>query len=126
MPETLHTAQQLLERMVKEKQLSPQDAEILRHESKASSQSEEDVLRWLAKEYALSFTTLEEVEPDREVLSLFPARVLLKEQLLPLRRTNGKVEIATARLFATQGLDALKTITGLQLTPVLAPVESIE
>jgi hypothetical protein len=35
---------------------------------------EEDVLRWLAKEYGLtrSYTTLDDVEPDRELLSLFP------------------------------------------------------
>ena len=65
------------------------------------------------------------VEPDRQVLSLFPARVLLKEQLLPLKRDNGAVEIATSRLFATQGLDALKAMTGLSLKPVLAPTEAI-
>jgi general secretion pathway protein E len=66
------------------------------------------------------------VEPDRQLLSLFPARLLLKETLLPLRRTNGIVEIATSRLFATQGLDALKTLTGLSLKPVLASTEAIQ
>ena len=84
------------------------------------------MLRWLAGEYELAFTTLDEVEPDRQLLSLFPARILLKEELLPLRRVNGTVEVATSRLFATQGLDALKTLTGLNLTPVLAPSEAIQ
>jgi type II secretion system protein E len=70
-------------------------------------------------------SALDAVEPDRQVLSLFPARVLLKEQLLPLKRDNGAVEIATSRLFATQGLDALKAMTGLSLRPVLAPTEAI-
>jgi type II secretion system protein E len=116
---------QMLERMVQTRQLSQQDAEILKHASVACS-SEEDVLRWLASEYGLTFSKLDDVEPDREVLSSFPARVLLKEQLLPLRRVNGKVEVATSRLFATQGLDSLKTISGLQLVPVLAPIEAIE
>ena len=51
-------------------------------------QTEADVLRWLAKEYDLAFTTLEDVEPDRQLLSLFPARILLKEELLPLRRAE--------------------------------------
>ena len=83
------------------------------------------MLRWLAKEYGLGFTTLENVEPDRELLSLFPARVLLKEELLPLQRVNGMVEVATSRLFATQGLDTLKTLTGLKIKPVLAPTEAI-
>jgi len=46
--------------------------------------------------------------------------------LLPLRRTNDVVEVATSRLFAPQGLDALKTLTGLRLRPVLAPSEAIQ
>src|SRR5436190_19601624 len=122
--------QQLLDRMVKGKQLSPQDAEMLARDCSLRStncfESEEEILRWLAKEYDLGFTRLEEVELDRQLLSLFPARILLKEQLLPLQRVNGKVEVATSRLFATQALDGLKTITGLQLIPVLAPAEAIE
>ncbi len=89
-------------------------------------QNEEDVLQWLAKEYAVGFSTLENVEPDRELLSLFPARVLLKEELLPLQRVNGAVEVATSRLFSTQGLDTLKTMTGLKIKPVLAPSEAIQ
>lgn len=121
---------QLLDRMVEAKQLSSLDAETLVRqgcqESGTPLQSEEDVLRWVAKEYDVAYTALEEIEPDRQLLSLFPARILLKEQLLPLRRTNGTVEVATSRLFATQGLDALKTMTGLRLKPVLAPAEAIE
>ena len=119
---------QLLDRMVEAKQLSCADAETLklRLGPKELPQSEEEILRWLAGEYALTYTTLEDMEPDRQLLSLFPARILLKEQLLPLRRVNGAVEVATSRLFATQGLDALKTMTGLRLKPVLAPAEAIE
>src|SRR5437870_4776700 len=121
---------QLLDRMVEAKQLSSADADTLARQCRQGSEtppkSEESVLRWLAKEYDLAYTALEEIEPDRQILSLFPARVLLKEQLLPLRRTNGAVEVATSRLFATQGLDALKTMTGLRLKPVLAPSEAVE
>ncbi|HVM62790.1 MAG TPA: GspE/PulE family protein [Verrucomicrobiae bacterium] len=115
----------LLERMVSDKQLSAVDAEALVR-TKHAVQSEEDVLQWLAKEYGLTYTTLENIEPDRQLLSLFPARILLKEQLLPLRRLNGSAEVATSRLFATQGLDALKTLTGLSLKPVLASTEAIQ
>jgi general secretion pathway protein E/type IV pilus assembly protein PilB len=120
---------QLLEQMVAAKQLSSSDASILSKQNRSGSQkpieTEEEVLRWLAREYGLGFTTLDEVEPDRELLSLFPARVLLKEELLPLQRVNGVVEVATSRLFATQGLDTLKTLTGLRIKPVIAPAEAI-
>jgi general secretion pathway protein E/type IV pilus assembly protein PilB len=121
---------ELLERMIQARQLSPADARSLArrqgHGSGAPVRSEEDVLRWLAHEYGLDFTSLEDMEPDKEVLSLFPARLLLKEELLPLRRINGCVEVATSRLFATQGLDTLRSMTGLRLRPVLAPREAIQ
>jgi general secretion pathway protein E/type IV pilus assembly protein PilB len=116
---------QLLERMVAARQLSSIDAKSLAS-TQTPAQSEEAVLRWLAQEYGLAFTALDDVEPDRQLLSLFPARILLKEELLPLKRLNGTVEVATSRLFATQGLDALKTMTGLNLRPVLATSEAIQ
>jgi general secretion pathway protein E/type IV pilus assembly protein PilB len=117
----------LLDKMVGAKQLSAADMEILLGQKpRTTAKTEEDVLRWLAKEYGLTYTTLDDVDPDRQLLSLFPARILLKEELLPLKRLNGTVEIATSRLFATQGLDALKTLTGLNLKPVLASSEAIQ
>jgi len=115
----------LLDRMVAAQQLSSVDVAFLAR-VKPLVQTEEDVLRWLAAEYGLAYTTLDDVDPDRQLLSLFPARILLKEELLPLKRTNGTVEVATSRLFATHGLDALKTMTGLNLKPVLASSEAIQ
>jgi len=122
-------SKQLLDAMVKRKQLSALDAGVWEKYARSGSRplesNEENVLRWLAKEYDLSFTMLDDVEPDKELLSLFPARVLLKEELLPLSRVNGTVEVATSRLFATQGLDALRSLTGLKIRPVLAPSEAV-
>ncbi len=122
--------QQLLERMVANRQLSALDAEALDRLIKSgrtdTPESEEGVLRWLAAEYGLQFTTLDDVEPDKQVIALFPARLLLKDELLPLRRTDTHVEVATSRLFLTQGLDALKAMTGLRIIPVLAPSEAIQ
>ncbi|HVV71246.1 MAG TPA: GspE/PulE family protein [Verrucomicrobiae bacterium] len=123
------TIKALLDKMVAGRQLSSIDAEALvrsQKEGKSSIRTEEDVLRWLAHEYGLNYTTLDDVEPDRQLLSLFPARILLKEELLPLRRENGSVEVATSRLFSTQGMDALKSMTGLNLKPVLASSEAIQ
>ena len=119
-----------LDKMVALKQLSAADARSFarKHATPggAAVRSEDEILRWLAQEYGLTFTTLEDIEPEKEVLSLFPARMLLKGELLPLRRTNGSVEIATSRLFATQELDALRSLGGLKLKPVLAPSEAIQ
>ncbi|MDA7510229.1 GspE/PulE family protein [bacterium] len=121
---------ELLEQMVAAKQLSSSDASSLQEVATNGKahliESEVAVLQWLADEYGVNFTDLESIEPDRELLSQFPARVLLKEELLPLRKVNGTVEVATSRLFATRGLDTLKTMTGLKLTPVLAPAKVIQ
>jgi type II secretion system protein E len=120
---------QLLDKMVAARQLSALEATNLARQNRLGAnplQTEEGILQWLAREYGLAYTTLEDIEPDRELLSLFPARLLLKEELLPLKRVNGTVEVATSRLFATQGLDALKTMTGLNLKPVLASTEAIQ
>jgi general secretion pathway protein E len=117
----------LLDKMVASRQLAASDSELLLCQKNGSAlKSEEDVLQWLAKEYGLDYTTLDDIQPDRQLLSLFPARILLKEELLPLKRVHGAVQIATSRLFATQGLDALKTLTGLNLKPVLASSEAIQ
>lgn len=120
---------ELLQNMIEARQLSADDGQLLVAEIDAGNRStpetEEEVLRWLADEYELGYDSLEDVNPDRELLSLFPARVLLKEELLPLERENGSVRIATSRLFATEGIDTLKSLTGLNLEPVLAPREKL-
>ncbi len=115
-----------LERMLAARQLSAADARTYALQHPGATPTEDDVLRWLAHEYGLSFTNLEDIQPEKEVLALFPARLLLRDELLPLRRVNGSVEVATSRLFATQGLDALRSLTGLRLRPVLASTEAIQ
>ena len=99
---------ELLTRMIAGKQLTSTDARsYLAQHPKADALTEERVLRWLAKEYGVGFAALDELEPDKQVLALFPARLLLRDELLPLRRIENEIEIATSRLFATQGIDGL-------------------
>ena len=121
---------QLLQRLVDGRSLSALDAERLAalptSESQANLSSEEAALQWLAKEYGLEFTSLEALEIERDAISLFPARILIKEQLLPLRQSAEGVEVATSRLFDPQGLESLKALSGLNIKPVLATSESIQ
>jgi general secretion pathway protein E/type IV pilus assembly protein PilB len=115
--------------MVAERQLSAMDAKALSAEIAAGSflgDSEESVLRWLAREYGLGFTALDGIEPDRALLGKFSARILLKEELLPLREKDGVVEVALSRLFATPGLDSLRAVSDFQFQPILAPSEALQ
>ena len=111
--------------MVERQQLSAMDAEVLAG-SAVPTDSEEAVLQWLAGEYGLGYTPLDKIEPDRGLLARFPARILLKEELLPLREKDGVIEVAVSRLFATPGLDSLRAITNLKLSPILAPSEALQ
>jgi type II secretion system protein E len=118
---------ELLNRMIAERQLTATDARsFLAQNSSGAELTEERVLRWLAQEYGVGYAALDELEPDKEVLSLFPARLLLRDELLPLRRVDNQIEIATSRLFFPQGLDGLRALTGLRLRPVLAPAEVVQ
>jgi len=115
-----------LARMVAARQLTEADARSYLRQPGAPEIGEEAVLRWVAHEYGVPFTRLDELEPDKQVLALFPARLLLRDELLPLRRIDHQIEVATCRLFDPQGLDGLRALTGLRLRPVLAPSEAIQ
>ena len=65
MPQTQNSSE-LLDRMVAARQLSAVDAAELSRQSDVAIQKEEDVLRWLAGEYDLTFTALDDIEPDRQ------------------------------------------------------------
>jgi general secretion pathway protein E/type IV pilus assembly protein PilB len=115
--------------MAESQQLSAMDAEHLarlRLIGKVRADTEEEVLQWLAGEYGLTYTSLEGVEPDHEILSKFPARILLKEELLPLRQENGHILVAISRLFGEPGLDSLKPFTTVELRPLLAPGHALQ
>jgi general secretion pathway protein E/type IV pilus assembly protein PilB len=118
-----------LTRYVESRQLSEPDALRLSASLAAGEVSaaptETEVLRWLARQYDLAFSNLDQLSIDPQLLALFPVRLLLAHELLPLRRRTDAVEMATARLFDTRGLDLLRAQTGLRLVPVLTPREAL-
>ena len=117
--------------MVAARQLSAGDARILSSHPGANGdgppRTEEEVLRWLADEYGLEFSALEAIEPDKQVLSLFPARILLRDELLPLRRVNGgSVEVATSLPAALDGADAVMALRAQLERGATLPAEIAE
>jgi len=118
-----------LTRLIAQQQLTASDAHRFVTESGRAGPASADeaaVLRWLATEYGLAFNDLAAISPERDLLGSFPARLLVRDELLPLGRLpDGSVEVATCRLFATAGLDGLRAATGLRLRPVVAPGEAL-
>jgi type II secretion system protein E len=86
---------------------------------------EEDALRFLADEFGLPYVDLETKDPSRELLGRFPARILLKHNLLPLEELDGAVLVATSSPFDSAGLDELRLASGIETRPALAPSEEI-
>jgi hypothetical protein len=92
----------------------------------ASGLPEEKLLAYLASEFGLPYEDLETWQPPDGIMARFPARVLLKHNLIPLREEDGAVMVATSRVFDSLGLDELRLASGCQVRPVLAPASEIQ
>ena len=64
--------------------------------------------------------------PSKELLSKFPARILLDRRLMPLAENGDGVAVVTSRIFDNAGLDELRLATGLDVHPVIAPSAEID
>jgi len=92
----------------------------------AGQVDESQVLAVLAQTFQWPLADLENQKPKRELVTSFPARLLLQHNLLPLSQEDGLVQVATGRPFDNTGLDVLRLATGKDFVPVLAPREEIE
>lgn len=88
--------------------------------------AEDKVLKFLAEEFQVPYVELENFTPAKELLTKFPARILLDHKLLPLEDRGDSILIATSRLFDTTGIDELRVASGLEFTPALAPASEID
>jgi type II secretion system protein E len=82
--------------------------------------TEEQTLRAFADELGMQYVELKDFEIDPELLNLFPTSTIYRHSLLPLRRENGRVEVATSDPFDLEALDELSSLSNLRLEPVLA------
>ena len=82
--------------------------------------TEEQTLRAFAEELGMQYVELKDFTIDPELLNLFPTSTIYRHSLLPLRRENGRVEVATSDPFDLEALDELSSLSNLRLEPVLA------
>lgn len=91
-----------------------------------SSLSEEQILRFLAKEFHYPYLDLEEFNPSKDFLTKFPAKILLKHGVLPVEEDNGTLLVASNKIFDSSGIDELRLITGKACRLALAPLSEID
>jgi type II secretion system protein E len=82
--------------------------------------SEEKALRALGEEVGIEFVDLTETEIDLSLLKEFPLRFIHRENLFPIRQTNGTLVVATSDPFNLYPLDELSVATGMTVVPMLA------
>lgn len=87
----------------------------------SSALSEEQMLRFLAQEFRCPFIELEHYNPSKAFLSQFPAKILLKRQVLPLEDDDGSLMGVTSVISDNSGIDELRLATGRDFSPALAP-----
>ncbi|QDT29812.1 Type II secretion system protein E [Gimesia panareensis] len=87
--------------------------------------SEEDLLKAFADELGMKYFELKDYQVDTELLSQFPATPIFRHSLLPLKRENGRVLVASADPFDFEALDELSSLSGQVLEPVLALHEDV-
>ncbi len=87
--------------------------------------TEEQTLRAFAEELGMKYVDLKDFEIDPELLNLFPTSTIYRHSLLPLRRENGRIEVATSDPFDLEALDELSSLSNLRLEPVLARHEDV-
>lgn len=87
---------------------------------------EQAMLDALSRQFGVPLVQLDDELPPRELVSRYPARVLLQHQLLPLSEDDQSVLVATSRAFDTRGLDELRLMTDKDVRIALAPQAAIE
>jgi general secretion pathway protein E/type IV pilus assembly protein PilB len=85
--------------------------------------SEENALRAVGDAVGLDYVDLtgEEDEDElRRLVESFPQKLIYRQTLFPIRRSNGTLVVATADPFDLYPLDEVSAATGLSVIPVLA------
>lgn len=82
--------------------------------------TEADLLKAFADELGMKYFDLKDFQVDTELLSQFPATPIFRHSLLPLKRNNGRVLVASADPFDFEAIDELSSLSGQILEPVLA------
>ena len=82
--------------------------------------NEEAALRAIADEVGLEFIDLDATEVDLSLLKNFPTKLIHRQFLFPVRRSNGHLTVATSNPFDLYAIDEVSAATGLSVTPVLA------
>ncbi|MBI2890327.1 MAG: type IV-A pilus assembly ATPase PilB [Nitrospirae bacterium] len=87
---------------------------------------EEDLLKFLAKEYGVPSADLSSVKIDPQVLRIIPRDFAKKNRLIPLRKEGANLVVAMSDPTNIALKDEMRFLTGLNVQPLVAPDHQIQ
>ncbi len=79
----------------------------------------------LAEYLSMPPISLKHFTPNPQLLELIPRETLAKRVMMPVARVGRTLTVALGDPFDLMAIDEITTITGLNITPVVAPAEDI-
>ena len=88
--------------------------------------SEQDFLKVMGERLDFEIVDLPNATIEDEAIRSLPSRYVYRNHLAPIARENGMLKVATSDPFDLYVFDEIKLLTGLQVSPVLAPRDEID
>ena len=88
--------------------------------------SEQDFLKVMGERLDFEIVDLPNATLEDEAIRSLPSRFVYRNHLAPIARENGTLKVATSDPFDLYVFDEIKLLTGLEVSPVLAPRDEID
>ena len=88
--------------------------------------SEQDFLKVMGERLDFEIVDLPNATIEDEAIRSLPSRFVYRNHLAPIARENGTLKVATSDPFDLYVFDEIKLLTGLEVSPVLAPRDEID
>ena len=88
--------------------------------------SEQDFLKVMGERLDFEIVDLPNATIEDEAIRSLPSRFVYRNHLAPIARENGMLKVATSDPFDLYVFDEIKLLTGLHVSPVLAPRDEID
>jgi len=83
------------------------------------------MLAVMSEQLAIPQIDLAMAEIDVETLRSLPSKLIHRKSIVPVERVDGALTVATCDPYDLYAFDELRLLTGLEIRPVLAPLEEI-
>jgi len=83
------------------------------------------VLQAIGEQFHMNVVDLASVEPEAEALGALPARLVYRQNCVPIERRGDRLTVATSDPFEINMLDELRMLTGCSIELVLADEEEL-